>query len=68
MNKELRELIGLLVSEGFVVRATKRNHYTVRTATGAYVTTLASTPSDHRGRKNANAAIKRARKEQAGQE
>lgn len=58
MNKELRNLIGLLVEQGFDVKPTKRGHFTVRRA-GEYVTTLAGTPSDYRGSKNSRAALKR---------
>lgn len=68
MNKELKELVALLKREGFDVRPTRNGHYTVRSVTGEYVTTLSGTPSDHRSHKNANAAIKRARRAQAEEE
>lgn len=58
MDKELRELIGLLIEQGFDVHRTKGGHYTVRKA-GQYVVTLAGTPSEHRGSKNARAALRR---------
>lgn len=58
-KKELRELLGLLTEQGFVVSRTKKGHYTVRKADGTYVTTLAGTPSDHRGTANSRAAIRR---------
>ena len=59
MNKELKELIGTLVEQGYSVKRTKRGHYTVRAEDGTYVTTLAGTASDHRSIKNARADIKR---------
>lgn len=59
MNKELKKLVALLESQGFDVQPTRKGHYTVRNALGEYVTTLAGTPSEYRGGRNALAALKR---------
>ncbi|MGW4873745.1 hypothetical protein [Streptomyces chartreusis] len=57
-SKDIRQLLKKLHSQGFEVEETKDNHYRVR-KDGVYVTTLASTPSESRGYKNALAALKR---------
>lgn len=58
-RKNLERLIGVLVEQGFDVQRTRKGHFTVRTADGEYVTTLAGTPSDSRGTKNALSALRR---------
>lgn len=65
MNKELRELIGTLVEQGYTVRRTSKNHYLV-TKNGQRVTTLAGTASDHRSMKNARADIRRHERREQG--
>ena len=58
-NKQMRQLVGLLVEQGFDVKLKKNGHYEVRTAEGEFVTTLAGTPSEYRGWKNALATLRR---------
>lgn len=59
MDKATTCLLKLLMRQGFDVQRTKGRHYLIRKR-GAFVTVLPSTPSDHRGRKNALAALRRA--------
>lgn len=58
-SKEIRQLLGLLTEQGFVVKQTSKNYYEVRTAEGDHVINLSSTPSEYRGFKNAKAALRR---------
>jgi len=58
-NKQMRQLIGLLIEQGFQVTLKRNGHYEVRTAEGEFVTTLAGTPSEYRGWKNALATLRR---------
>lgn len=58
MKKEVRELIGLLVEQGFDVKVTRKGHFIVR-KNGQFVTTLAGTPSEYRGSKNALSDLRR---------
>lgn len=65
-RKELDRLIGVLIEQGFDVKRTTKGHFTVRTESGEYVTTLAGTPSEYRGWRNALSALKRAGYEPPG--
>lgn len=56
----MTELLRELVNQGFTCRTTKRGHFLVYDPTGRVVTTLPSTPSDHRSMKNAIAVLRRA--------
>lgn len=58
-SKDIRQLIKKLEDQGFEVTRSKNGHYAVR-KDGRRVGTLASTPSDPRGTKNAIAQLKRA--------
>lgn len=60
MGNDMTRLIKVLRSQGFTVTRTAKGHWLVRNADGEFVTTLAGTPSDNRGWKNALAALKRA--------
>ncbi|MEW6880772.1 hypothetical protein QEV68_04265 [Trueperella pyogenes] len=51
-NKEVKELVKKLESQGFTCETTRKNHIKVR-ANGRLITTLPSTPSDNRALKNA---------------
>lgn len=57
-GRELRDLITELRRQGFTVDE-KRDHPIVRDPAGEFVTTLARTPSDHRGWRNAVARCRR---------
>ncbi|MEU5900370.1 hypothetical protein [Streptomyces venezuelae] len=57
-NKDITGLIKKLNEQGFEVERAKNNHWTVR-KNGRRVTTLPSTPSDHRTMKNCLAYLKR---------
>lgn len=59
-RKEIKELIKALRAQGFQVSENKNRHYTVRTAHGEFITTLASTPSEYRGFANTIARLRRA--------
>jgi hypothetical protein len=56
----LTELLRELEAQGFTWRTTKRNHILIYAPQGHVVTTLPSTPSDHRSMKNAIAGLRRA--------
>lgn len=58
-NKDIRQLVGLLVEQGFQVTLKGNGHYEVRNEAGEFVTYLAGTPSEHRGWKNALATLRR---------
>lgn len=60
MGNDMTRLIKALREQGFVVTRTGRGHWLVRNADGDFVTTLAGTPSEHRGWKNALATLRRA--------
>lgn len=53
MNKDINHLVKLLQAQGFKVEPDESGHPEVRTAEGAYVTRLASSPSEYRGWANA---------------
>ena len=59
MNKDLKKLIKALGEQGYEVTYTANRHVVVRTADGKWVTTMAGTPSDRRGWRNALAALRR---------
>lgn len=60
MHKEVRQLIKECESHGLVITPTKSGHYRVACPkTGATITTLPSTPSDHRSMRNTRGDIKR---------
>lgn len=56
----LTELIRELQAQGFTTRTTKRGHILVYAPDGRMISTLPSTPSDHRSMKNAIATLRRA--------
>ncbi|MFJ9544074.1 hypothetical protein ACIRPX_43675 [Streptomyces sp. NPDC101225] len=58
MNKDIQQLIKKLVSQNFVVKPLKSNHYAVYLGT-TWVTNLPCTPSSPRTIKNCKAALKR---------
>lgn len=60
MGNDMTRLLKALEDQGFVVTRTGRGHWLVRNGEGDFVTTLAGTPSEYRGWKNALAALKRA--------
>lgn len=60
MNRSLRQLVKALEAQGFTTKVTKKGHVTVYGPDGAWVTTMAGTPSDHRSMRNAMAALRRA--------
>lgn len=60
MGDDMTRLLRALKDQGFVVTRTGRGHWLVRNAEGEFVTTLAGTPSEYRGWKNALAALRRA--------
>jgi len=65
-NKKYRELLGLLVEQGFQVNLKNSGHYEVRSAPteenpkGEFLTTMSATPSEHRAWMNALALLRRA--------
>jgi hypothetical protein len=59
MAKEIKTLIKDFEAAGFEVRLTKGNTHPKVYQGGHLVTTLPSSPSDHRSLKNARAALKR---------
>lgn len=59
MDKELRKIVESLEEQGFQVLKRTSGHLMVRAPDGESQTTLARTGSDHRGRKNALAHLKR---------
>jgi hypothetical protein len=58
-KKDLKDLLAEVVRQGFTVTQNKKHHYVV-TKNGIWVATLASTPSEYRGYRNAVAALRRA--------
>ncbi|THA33738.1 hypothetical protein [Streptomyces sp. A1547] len=58
VHKDILKLIKELKRQGFEVNTTSENHPRV-SLNGKFVTTLASTPSDRRGWKNAIAVLRR---------
>jgi len=60
MNKDMKKLIKKLADQGFTVTATRNGHYLVRDASGAAITSIAGTASDHRSIKNSLSPLKRA--------
>lgn len=60
MGNDMTRLLQALKAQGFVVTRTGKGHWLVRNGDGDFVTTLAGTPSEHRGWKNALAVLKRA--------
>jgi len=60
MGNDMTRLIKALREQGFVVTRTGKGHWLVRNANGDFVTTLAGTPSEYRGWKNAIAKLRRA--------
>lgn len=59
MHKDLAKLVKALDKQGFTTRLTGKGHVTV-TKDGQWVTTLAGTPSDWRGWRNAIARLRAA--------
>lgn len=59
-NKETRVLLKALQGQGFEVRYSSKGYPLVYTADGTFVTKMAQTPSDWRGRKNLQATLRRA--------
>lgn len=59
-DKELRVLLKALRRQGFQIRYSSKGYPMIYTATGAFVTKAAQTPSDWRGRKNLQAVLRRA--------
>jgi hypothetical protein len=60
MGNDMTRVLKALKDQGFVVTRTGKGHWLVRNGNGDFVTTLAGTPSEFRGWKNALAALKRA--------
>lgn len=62
-DKQTEAILARAEAQGFRVdtgRGRTSNHFKVWGPDGAFVTTFASTPSDHRGVKNSLAYLKRA--------
>lgn len=59
VTKDARLLVKKLIKQGFVVRRTTKNHLRV-SKDGKVVSTMAGTPSDHRGYKNEIARLRKA--------
>lgn len=59
MSNDMRRMLRALEEQGFEVTRTKRGHYEVR-KDGRRVATMAGTPSDHRGIRNAIAYLRKA--------
>lgn len=60
MGNEINRLIRALETQGFQVERRGSGHWLVRDAGGRAVATLAATPSDGRGFRNAIAKLRRA--------
>jgi len=59
MDKDMKKLIQALEAQGYVVTYTRKGHPMVHTADRVFITTMASTPSERRGWRNAIAALRR---------
>lgn len=57
---KMRDLIRELEAQGFTWRTTARHHILVYSPDGNVVTTMPSTPSDHRSMKNCLSQLRRA--------